>query len=286
MLKKTIIAAALASFVCGTNSVNAQELPNEFASSLQKYYQELSQAERQEGDIASANIFSYKANNLYEYSLPEDVAVYDISRHDINGNKSREELANYRIKLIDALNSGVRNSKADLAAYTQTRFDCWVEETEQHEAGPCRGQFIEALNKLNQPIAAPIKDPVVVAEPVSTPSPAPRKVSEQQFIVYFDLNKYNLDARDLEIIRSAADYSGSSPLEVIVSGYTDTTASEEYNMRLSEKRSARVAEQLQRYGVNAEVISAYAYGELNLAEQTADNTKSKKNRRAEVVVRR
>src|SRR3546814_15949092 len=69
-----------------------------------------------------------------------------------------------------------------------------------------------------------------------------------------------------------------------VVGHTDTTGSDEYNMRLSESRANSVASYLSSQGVPSNRIRTEGRGEREPLIRTADNVNEPRNRRVDIVI--
>jgi len=76
-----------------------------------------------------------------------------------------------------------------------------------------------------------------------------------------------------------------NPRQVIISGHTDTSASNEYNDTLSQRRSERVKQDLINLGVSTDVIRISSEGEYRLLVSTPDDTVEVMNRRVEIDLR-
>ena len=73
--------------------------------------------------------------------------------------------------------------------------------------------------------------------------------------------------------------------EVIISGHTDTSASNSYNDALSQRRAEKVQQDLIDLGISADAISISSEGEYRLLVDTPDETVEVMNRRVEINVR-
>lgn len=73
--------------------------------------------------------------------------------------------------------------------------------------------------------------------------------------------------------------------EIVISGHTDTSASNAYNEALSLRRSQKVRQDLIDYGVPADNIRISAEGEYRLLVSTPDDTVEVRNRRVEINAR-
>ena len=76
-----------------------------------------------------------------------------------------------------------------------------------------------------------------------------------------------------------------NPRQVTISGHTDTSASNEYNDSLSQRRSERVKQDLINLGISANVIRISSEGEYRLLVSTPDDTVEVLNRRVEIDLR-
>jgi OOP family OmpA-OmpF porin len=87
------------------------------------------------------------------------------------------------------------------------------------------------------------------------------------------------------VVQEAASYaSAGHATKVTVVGYTDTSGSAAYNVRLSERRAKAVADALVGMGVAQTALSVDWKGKTNLAVQTADGVKEPLNRRSTVDI--
>ena len=84
-----------------------------------------------------------------------------------------------------------------------------------------------------------------------------------------------------ELAESLGDYEGTS---VLVVGHTDSTGSEEYNQRLSERRSAAARSFLVSAGLEAGRIEAVGRGETEPVASNESVEGRQENRRVEVAI--
>jgi outer membrane protein OmpA-like peptidoglycan-associated protein len=111
----------------------------------------------------------------------------------------------------------------------------------------------------------------------------PDAAAPKQFIVFFGFNKSNLTAEAARVVTEAAEAAkkhGSASISVV--GHTDTVGSNEYNMRLSMRRSQAVKDGLMANGITADMITTGGRGEAELMVQTGDSVKEPQNRRATI----
>ena len=105
----------------------------------------------------------------------------------------------------------------------------------------------------------------------------------KQFIVFFGFNKFNLTAEAERVIEEAAaavKQFGAASVEVV--GHTDSSGSNAYNQKLSERRAHTVRGALEALGIPSDNIHTSAKGESELMIETGDGVKEPQNRRATI----
>lgn len=105
--------------------------------------------------------------------------------------------------------------------------------------------------------------------------------------INFDTNKADIRKVDLPELQKAVDFVKKWPdTKILVLGFTDSTGSDAYNQKLSERRARAVEKYLEDSGfVKADMITAEGRGE---ADPIADNKTKEgrfKNRRVEISER-
>jgi outer membrane protein OmpA-like peptidoglycan-associated protein len=87
------------------------------------------------------------------------------------------------------------------------------------------------------------------------------------------------------VVTEAANYAnGGHATRVVVVGHTDTSGSDAYNNRLSERRAKAVADALVGAGVGQTSLSVDWKGESQPAVQTGDGVKEPLNRRSTIDI--
>ena len=103
--------------------------------------------------------------------------------------------------------------------------------------------------------------------------------------MYFPFDKYVLTPEAQTVVQEAANYATSgNATTLVVTGHTDTSGSDAYNMRLSERRAKAVADALVGSGVAQSVLQVDWKGEKDLAVATPDGVKEPLNRRATINI--
>ena len=154
-------------------------------------------------------------------------------------------LTEARAKLVEVL--GTEQAKADptTAAKAQAMFDCWMEQQEEN----FQVNDIATCRKGYE-------DAITALTPQA--------------------------ASASEVIAIAAELVADTNKRLLVWGFTDTVGSAQYNMGLSDRRAAAVAQYFESKGVDASRLTTQGFGETQLAVPTGDNVPEPRNRRVEV----
>ncbi len=103
--------------------------------------------------------------------------------------------------------------------------------------------------------------------------------------IFFDFDMATLKAESFpELNRIVSLMSDRPTLEVEISGHTDSTGPEEYNMGLSQRRAQSVVRYLTDKGVGTSRIKVSFFGETKPIESNATREGRSKNRRVEFKI--
>ncbi len=262
----------------------AKAVGSPFTQQLAAEYRDLANHEQNIGfDYPDALHFARKglAAAAGEVVLPEPVSDWNLRPEHI------QELSGARAGLIAALDRGGREAMPKEAAIAQSRFDCWIEQQEENwqknEIIACKGQFMEALNKLGGVSAPPPADVMPPVEAGQMPL-TPMAPEDAKYLVFFDFDSSRVDQGGNSVIDSVAtEIAKQNISSVNVIGHADTSGSKKYNQRLSMKRANAVREALIARGVNANLLMVDSRGEDELMVPTADDVREPANRRAEIT---
>jgi outer membrane protein OmpA-like peptidoglycan-associated protein len=138
------------------------------------------------------------------------------------------------------------------------------------------------------PAASPLQPSVkstarsaAAAAPAAKPAP-----SAENYLVFFDWNRWNLTPDARRIVKTAADgarRTGATRIEV--TGHADRSGAQGYNLKLSERRAITVRAALVKGGVAPDKITTSARGETDPLVPTADGVREPQNRRAQIFLR-
>ncbi|MDF7680258.1 peptidoglycan-associated lipoprotein Pal [Enterobacteriaceae bacterium ESL0689] len=107
---------------------------------------------------------------------------------------------------------------------------------------------------------------------------------QQNNIVYFGLDKYDVSPEYAAILDGHANFLRSNPsYKVTVEGHADERGTPEYNIALGERRANAVKMYLQGRGVADDQISIVSYGKEKPAVLGHNEAAYAKNRRAVLV---
>ena len=280
MTKKALLAAAamIALTACaGQELGKAQKTTadsTEFDNALAAGYLRLAQAEYAETDYEDSDYFARQsmlaANPLKVVDLPEANARALPQSDAFYVATARQELA-------EVFEAGARVKAPQLAATAQVAYECWTQELEENtqpaHIEACRDQLDGLIPALRNAVADPA--------PVKKAKPPKGKT----FVVMFPNGGTKLDDAANATLSEAVKHADNfDPVQVIVSGYTDTVGSAASNDALSKRRAAVVAAALRIRGISRDDIKMDGYGEEFLAVRTADGVAEAKNRRVEISV--
>lgn len=275
-------------------------IPSPYAtydSALTTRYAALSDMESADGDSNDEWHFWYKSRDADGgyLVLPEDPAHRELTESD----RAYARQA-YR-RLLRAYSSGMPLTRTATLADAQANFDCWLNDTEEGRnparADACRQRLEDSMAMIDPQIwPAPAPKPVKqVAAIDATVTDTPVRQAQPQrlaaaalpvrHLLFFRLNSAELTPEALEVLDSAARDAAAFPkADIRVAGFTDRTGNDEYNRKLSLRRTAAVSRALRARGIDVLRVDEVAIGETAQAYPTADNVAEPRNRRVEIEI--
>ena len=104
--------------------------------------------------------------------------------------------------------------------------------------------------------------------------------------ITFAVDKTDIQPRFYRTLNAVATVLNGFPeTDVLIAGHTDSTGSEEYNQRLSERRAAAVMQYLIAQGVDPRRIEARGFGERYPIADNRTEAGRAQNRRVEIRIR-
>jgi len=248
-----------------------------FTRALAENYRIFAQEEMDEHDWNAQQIFAKKGLAAADGRVmpPETLEYWDVS-----DSTAANDLRMARARLVSMLNSDAPSRAPQWAADALSGFDCWLHE--QYEAwefdkiAACRGAFITAMDL----IAAP---PKAAATPAVAPAATAPAADPTIYLVFFDFDKSDLSPEATRVIAKAAKaIAAGYRTNIKVDGYTDTSGTVPYNLKLSVRRSQAVQGELIRNGIPGSSIRIEGFGEGDQLTPTPDGVREPQNRRATI----
>lgn len=107
-------------------------------------------------------------------------------------------------------------------------------------------------------------------------------VFDEKSGVYFDTNKYNINAKSKENLNKLVKVFKDFPdTNIIVEGHTDSSGNDAYNLELSKKRANAVTNYLVANGIAKNRLTTYWHGETLPKYDNSTAEGRSKNRRVE-----
>lgn len=101
----------------------------------------------------------------------------------------------------------------------------------------------------------------------------------------FETNSPNLMPESQEQLQNIADIMKAYPkVNLLLAGYTDTTGTDDVNMKLSQQRADSVEQELVKLGVAVDRLEAKGFGSSNPVAPNDTDENRAKNRRIEIQV--
>jgi OmpA-OmpF porin, OOP family len=249
-----------------------------FTGALGRDYYALASDRSTAGDLTDADYFARKslAASKGEVVPPEDNRNWLIPGQGALKTSAQEanptipsDMMQQRRRLITTLDDGGSSKYPVLAAQAQSRFDCWVEQSEasysgpwkeSNRGGPCYRQYLSTISDLE-----------VLLHP-----PGP-------YNAYFDWNGKKLGPKAAAAVKQAATsipQDGTARVQVV--GWADRSGTDAYNHKLAQARIEAVRAALIAGGMAADRIDTVAKGEHDVPVKTKDGVREPRNRVVEV----
>lgn len=276
MKNKSILSALLvSSFLVGCSSTwdvealrSMEAKGSIFEKQLKHEYTELAAYKEAKGDWAESELFLERAAAAAEgrsFDL-EQVGDRNLAEQYI------KEVTEARERLLIALNDDAKEKTPSVAAKAQVGYECWTSELDddpqtEEDVKNCREKLSNALDTLERDSYS--------AKTVSV---------EGKYVIYFDWDSHKLVGDYRNVFNQAIeDIKKLNPKKVVVSGHTDTSGPDAYNLGLSKLRAEAVKIALGKTSdVEEKDLGVESYGESKLAVETKDNVRESKNRRVEI----
>ena len=147
----------------------------------------------------------------------------------------------------------------------------------------------KAPEELPPPPAAASPAPAAGAAEPSGPIPGTEEHFKQQMsgqdVIYFDTDKYDVDAKDMAALRTQAQYLTQYPnVRATIEGNCDERGTREYNLALGDRRANAAKNYLVSLGIAASRLTTISYGKERPVALGSNEAAWAQNRRAVTVV--
>lgn len=247
--------------------------PSSFTAALASEYATLAESLDRNGQVADADYFARKGVTAGKGVVvpPENNANWAIPLEQPYG--LRTKLAQARTRLLAALDGGARDRAPMLAARAQSRYDCWVEQTEVNwstaQNGTCATDFLAAMDQLDG----------------KAPGAASAAGAATSVNVFFEFDRARLTREAQQIVAQIANQMKNRNLSATLVGKADLTGSDSYDLALGRRRADAVAQELARLGVPHDRIAIESLGKRQPPVKTADGVREPRNRVVEVTLK-
>ena len=103
--------------------------------------------------------------------------------------------------------------------------------------------------------------------------------------IKFDTDKSDIKPEYYHLLDSIVEIINKNPqLKIEIQGHTDSVASAEYNLKLSQRRASSVLLYLENHGVQKDILQAKGYGLSRPVDTNANESGRAKNRRVELKI--
>jgi len=151
--------------------------------------------------------------------------------------------------------------------------------------GGLAGHFI--CDPVIPPPPPPMIAPPPPPPPPPMPAPMPSETSKHEKLVlrgvHFDFNKSKIRPGDAAILDEAADIlKAHSDVNIYVDGYCDAIGSEEYNLKLSQRRADAVGKYLEAKDIPSSRLIPRGFGKTDFVAPNDTDEGRAQNRRVEL----
>lgn len=103
--------------------------------------------------------------------------------------------------------------------------------------------------------------------------------------LFFDLNEYQLKPESITELKEVVDFMNQNPMiRIEISGHTDASGTESYNLQLSAKRAQAVADYLKSHQISDKRIATKGYGSQQPVAPNTTEENRQLNRRIEFKI--
>ncbi len=151
--------------------------------------------------------------------------------------------------------------------------------------------LVSACGKKKLDQLPPVADGTQYGEGQNTGPGAITPGSQEDFVrsvaadrIFFDTDKFNIDAQDQATLQSQAQWLSRYPnTRITVEGHADERGTREYNLALGERRANAAKNQLASLGIDPSRIQTVSYGKERPQALGSNEDAWAQNRRAVTI---
>ena len=153
-----------------------------------------------------------------------------------------------------------------------------------------------ALSACKKDPPEELPPPPQTSTPAPTPPPGPTgpipgtqahfaQMMQGRDTIYFDTDKFDIDAEDQAALRQQAQYLQQYPnVRATIEGHADERGTREYNLALGERRANAAKNYLVSLGIGADRVTLVSYGKERPVALGSNEQAWARNRRAVTIV--
>jgi peptidoglycan-associated lipoprotein len=178
------------------------------------------------------------------------------------------------------------NAQISLKGATPGLYDVQVKNTDGSTAVLKQAFTVaDAPTVISRPTPVPVPVPVPTKSPVTTEPAKPVDPNSLFQSIFFDFDKFDIRGdqsaavkANLELVKAVKDGY------IILGGHADERGPNNYNIKLSAKRTETIKSYLIQNGINANRIITYAYGETSPKRLGHNEESWQFNRRVDIAI--
>ena len=148
----------------------------------------------------------------------------------------------------------------------------------------CQKKAPEELPPAPQATATPAPASTPTGPAVGSMEHFMAAVGQANTVVYFDTDRYNIDAEDSAKLQTQAQYFSQYPqVNFTIEGHTDERGTREYNLALGERRANAAKNYLVSLGIPSSRIRTVSFGKERPVALGSNENAWAQNRRAATI---
>lgn len=284
----------IALFNCSTQYYGQQEA--NFYSYLYNDYKSYADYKRENYDWKGARVFTNKAKKIEkgQVVLPIDVPQNSNMTEFFSKDTTPSQLEDMRQRMFLVINN--KTSKIQYpeeVANLQFYYDCWIIEesnyTKYSQLARCKQGFIDTLGYLEFKLLVLTKGErdLIIKEIDKSDYKPYHFVKPKKYVINFDFDSSIINEDSSRVIWQFLNDLKKIDGNYVVKlkGHADRKGNNEYNQKLSERRTETVKHYLVKNGVDESKIETSWNGEIDPRVVTRNDFKESLNRRVVITVK-